>query len=98
MASHPISEPTPLQMLSSATLSVVVVVDTDAGVTNATIGVQLGAGPEVIVACPSGTGVACAPARFPAASPGVDVVRLRSISPCPSCRPYNIETLAFAVE
>ena len=82
-------------MASPAPLSVTVVVDTDPGVTNATIGVQLGAGPEVVVACPAGSGVSCAPALFPGASAGVDVVRLRSISGCPACRPYNIETVAF---
>ena len=70
---------------------------------NATIGVQLGAGVEQVVACPGAGGwvawLPCNAARFPlaAGSGGVNIVRLRSIGPFPLFRTYNIATIDFSV-
>ena len=70
------------------------------GATNATIGVQLNAMPEVIVACPlTPQGLAwspCAPAAL-AATAGVSVVRLRSIGWTASYRAYAIANVSFAL-
>lgn len=70
------------------------------GATNATIGVQLNAAPEVVVACPlTPQGQAwspCAPAAL-AATAGVSVVRLRSIGWTASYRAYAIANVSFAL-
>lgn len=85
-----------MQLLIPGALNVTVVVETNAGVNNATIGVQVGAGREAIVTCPAaGTQGPCETAVFPETAAGVNVVRLRTISWCPSCRAYNIETINF---
>jgi len=73
--------------------------------TNATIGVQLGAGPEVIVKCPitptAPEGVSywsqCDAALLVVTEPGVDVVRLRSIGWAPNFRTYAIANVTFTM-
>lgn len=68
--------------------------------TNSTLGIQLNADAEVIVACPQTPhGVAfspCAPAAL-AAPEGVSVVRLRSIGWDASFRAYSIANVSFAL-
>jgi hypothetical protein len=70
---------------------------------NATMGVQLGPGPEQIVKCPySGTNYSvwttCDPATFDVAKAGVDVLRLRSIGPTKDYRAYSIASVEFIFE
>ena len=82
-----------------STLSVTVLVHTT--LSNATIGVQLGADPELIVKCPltiSSPGdqwSPCDAALFTVKTPGVDVVRLRSIGWEKKFRAYSIANISF---
>jgi hypothetical protein len=66
---------------------------------NATIGVQVNNGIEVLVACPPTPAdvafSACEPARLSAPA-GVSVVRVRSIAWAPQARPYAFANISFA--
>jgi len=67
---------------------------------NATMGVQLGYGPELVVKCPfSGTNSSiftpCDPATFTVAKAGANVLRLRSIGWEKSFRAYSIANVSF---
>jgi hypothetical protein len=69
---------------------------------NATMGVQLGHGHELIVKCPfSGTNYSvftpCDPATFTVAKAGATVLRLRSIGWEKSFRAYGIAHVSFSM-
>jgi hypothetical protein len=67
---------------------------------NATMGIQLGYGPEIIVKCPcSGTNgfTPCDPATFTVPKAGVNVLRLRSIGWAKTFRAYSIANISFAL-
>ena len=88
-----------LQTAAKGKLSVTVFVHTP--LTNATIGVQLGADPEVIVKCALTPATenwsACDAALFRVTTPGVDIVRLRSIGREELSRSYSIANISFAM-
>ena len=67
---------------------------------NATMGVQLGYGPELVVKCPfSGADhpgfTPCHPATFTVPTAGANVLRLRSIGWEKSFRAYSIANVSF---
>jgi hypothetical protein len=92
-----------LQTTSAGRLAVTAFMHT--ALTNATMGVQLGAAAEVIVKCPQTPTTPpdaphwspCNVALFPVAGPGVDVVRLRSIGWEPTFRTYSIANISFTM-